>query len=167
MRLVVAYAMLGYGTTIRYGQRRGAEGGPLPGGESDPPLDHWIGLWIEARSSHERVLIVAAARSELQSWKRRQDPAPEGETGEQMINRLIKEGEGWTTRDVALAFRCTPSMVRRWRAEHDRNPETGRLEGTLAQAKDLMASGNYTLRQVAMLTGIPKSTIHDALDRAA
>jgi hypothetical protein len=112
-------------------------------------------------------LIVEAARSELAAWKRRSDPPPEGETGEQMIARLVKDGEGWRVEDVALAFRCTPSMVRRWRVEHDRNPDTGRLEGTLAQAKDLMASGKYTLRQVAMLTGIPKSTIHDALDRAA
>jgi hypothetical protein len=167
MRLVVAYQMLGYGTTIRYGARRGAEGGPLPGGEGDPPLDHWLALWASARLPHEKVLIVAAARSELAAWKRRPDPPPEGETGQEMIERLIHEGEGWTARDVALAFRCTPSLVRRWRIEHERNPDTGRAEGTIEQAKDLMASGKYTLRQVAMLTGIPKSTLHDHLDRAA
>lgn len=167
MRLVVAYEMLGYGTTMKFGQRRDADGQPLPAGESDPPLDHWLDLWFAATSSSERKLIVQAARSELAAWKRRPTPPPEGETGEQMISRLIREGEGWSPADVALAFRCTPSMVRRWRTEHDRNPETGFTDGTLAQAIELVESGRYTLRQAAMLTGIPKSTIHRALDRAA
>lgn len=166
MRLVVAYAMLGYGTTMRYGQRRAADGQPLPAGESDPPLDHWLDLWITASSSSERRLIVQAARSELAAWKRRPEPPPAGESGEQMIERLIREGEGWTPGDVALAFRCTPTLVRRWRTEHDRNPETGRLEGSIEQAKDLIGQG-LSLRQVAMLTGIPKSTLHRSLDRAA
>ena len=166
MRLVIAYQLLGYGTTIRYGQRRSADGGVLPGGEGNPPLEHWLHEWVIASSSYERRLIVQAARSELAAWKRRPDPPPEGETGEQMIERLIREGEGWEASDVALAFRCTPSLVRRWRTEHDRNPDTGRLEGSIEHAKDLIEQG-LTLRQVAMITGIPKSTIHDHLDRAA
>lgn len=165
MRLVVAYQMLGYGSTIRYGSRRSADAPILPGGEGSPPLDHWLDLWLGASTSSERRLVVQAARSELQSWKRRSDPPPEGETGEEMIERLIRDGEGWRAEDVALAFRCTPRMVRRWRVERDRNPETGRPDGTLAQAQDLIAQG-MTLRQAAMLTGIPKSTIHDSLERA-
>ena len=167
MRLVIAYQMLGYGSTIKYGARRNAEGQPLPSGEGQPPLDHWLDLWIVATSSSERKLIVTMARAELAAWKKRPEPAPEGESGEQMIARLIREGEGWRCEDVALAFRCTPTLVRRWRIEHDRNPETGRTEGSIQQAKDLMATGRYTLRQVAMLTGIPKSTLHDHVDRAA
>lgn len=166
MRLVVAYELLGYGSTIKYGTRRAADGEPVPSGEGAPPLDHWLELWLLAASPSERKLIVQAARSELAAWKRRPEPAPEGETGRQMIERLIREGEGWTVADVALAFRCTPSMVRRWRVEHERNPDTGRLEGSMEDAKGLIDRG-FTLRQAAMLTGIPKSTIHRALDRAA
>lgn len=166
MRLVVAYQLLGYGSTIRYGTRRPADLNPLPGGEGDPPLDHWLDLWVTASSSSERRLIVEAARSELAAWKRRPEPPPEGETGERMIARLIHEGEGWTPADVALAFRTTPRLVRRWRNERDRNPETGRPEGSLAHAKDLIGQG-LSLRAVAMLTGISKSTLHRELDRAA
>lgn len=164
--IAVAYAMLGYGNVTRYGSRRAAEGQPLPGGESDPPFEHWLILWRSATSSSERCLIIQGARAELAAWKRRQDPPPEGETGEQMIARLIRDGEGWRAEDVALAFRCTPRMVRRWRTEHDRNPETGRIEGSLQDAVELVGRG-LSLRQAAMITGIPKSTIHDALDHAA
>lgn len=166
MRLVVAYSMLGYGNTMRFGQIREADGQPLPSGESDPPLDYWLDLWMAASSDAERRLIVQAARSELAAWKRRPDPPPEGETGEQMVARLIRDGEGWRAEDVALAFRCTPRLVRRWRGEHDRNPETGRIEGSLAHAQDLIERG-LSLRQVAMLTGISKSQLHRSLDRAA
>jgi hypothetical protein len=166
VRLVIAYALLGYGSTTRFGVRRAADGQPLPAGESDPPLDHWLELWAAAPSPHMRKLIVQAARSELAAWKRRPEPPPEGESGEEMIERLIREGEGWRAEDVALAFRCTPRLVRRWRVERERNPETGRPDGTLQQAQDLIAQG-LSLRQAAMLTGIPKSTIHDSLDRAA
>lgn len=166
MRLVIAYQLLGYGNVTHYGTRRAAEGQALPAGEPDPPLTHWLDLWFSAPSPSERQLIVDGARAELAAWKRRPDPPPAGESAEQMIDRLIRIGEGWTPHDVALAFRCTPTLVRRWRSEHDRNPETGRVEGSLAHAKDLIERG-MTLRQAAMLTGIPKSTIHDALDRAA
>lgn len=165
MRLVIAYQLLGYGRVTRFGVRAGVDTPPLPAGEPDPPLDHWLALWLDASPS-ERKLIVIAARSELAAWKRRPDPAPEGETGEQMIARLIREGEGWDVADVALAFRTSPRLVRRWRIEHDRNPDTGRIEGSLADAQQLLAEGK-TLRQVAMLTGIPKSTLHRALDNAA
>ena len=45
------------------------------------------------------------------------------------------------------------------RIEFERNPETGREEGSLQHAMGLLSSG-MSLRQVAILTGIPKSTLH-------
>jgi DNA invertase Pin-like site-specific DNA recombinase len=60
---------------------------------------------------------------------------------------------------VSLACRCTPTLVRRVRVDGERNPETGREEGSLQHARDLLASG-MSLRQVAVLTGISKSTLH-------
>jgi hypothetical protein len=60
---------------------------------------------------------------------------------------------------VSLACRCTPTLVRQARIEAERNPETGREEGSLEQARDMLERG-MSLRQVAVLTGIPKSTLH-------
>jgi hypothetical protein len=49
--------------------------------------------------------------------------------------------------------------VRRVRHAAERNPDTGREEGSLQHARDLLSQG-LSLRQVAILTGIPKSTLH-------
>lgn len=159
MSLALDYAMLGYGTTIRYGQRRSAELNPLPAGELHPPFEHWHGLALRCQTADGLRIVLTLARLELGSWKRRPDPPPDGETLDQMQARIIHEGEGWTTKQVAMAFRCTPTLVRKTRIEYERNPETGRVEGSLEHARDLLGRG-LTLRQAAMMTGIPKSTLH-------
>lgn len=153
------YELLGYGATMRYEKRRPAEGFAVPAGEGDPPWDHWHVLLLQCQTFDAFRSVWVDARSELQAWKCRAEPAPEGETLDQMQTRIIDEGEGWTPKQVAMAFRCTPTLVRNTRLERERNPETGRAEGSLEHAKDLLGRG-LTLRQVAILTGIPKSTLH-------
>ena len=162
--VILGFVLLQYGATVRYEVRPGAESAGWPAGESDPPLDHWIPLILRA-SDEERPGIVEQARAELEAWKRRPDPPPQGESMDELIDRVC-EHAGWPAKEVALALRCTPTFVRRARLARDRHPDTGREEGSLQQARDLISQG-YSLRQVAMLTGIPKSTLHEALDRAA
>jgi hypothetical protein len=88
----------------------------------------------------------------------RPESPPEGETLDDLKARIL-ELEGWEPRDVSLACRCTPTLVRQARIEAERNPESGREEGSLEQAR-AMLDGGMSLRQVAILTGIPKSTLH-------
>lgn len=165
-QLSIGYELLGYGTTIRYEKRRSADLSPLPAGEGDPPFDHWLPLLLTSRTFETFEPVYHAARSELQHWRKRSEPAPEGETLEQMIDRLISDGEGWSARDAAIAFRCGATQVRRWRMERERNPETGREEGSIQHARELLSEG-MSLRQVAMTTGIPRSTLHDVLKQGA
>jgi hypothetical protein len=162
----IGWALVQHGATLRYERARpSADPSPFPMGDGHPPIEYWWGRYCRAGSDAERDRVEELANEALCAWRRRPDPPPEGETVEQWVDRIIKEGEGWSAADVALAERCTPRMVRRWRMERERNPETGRVEGSLQHARELRAQG-LTLRQVAMMTGIPKSTLHD-LDRAA
>jgi len=162
----IGWGLVMYGQTMRYDTRPNAELGVMPAGETDPPGDYWRARYDAAGSEDERVVIVEQARVELRAWLVRPEPPPEGETLDELIDRVIAIGEGWEAGDVALALRCTPTFVRRARVARDRSPTTGRVEGSLENARELLERG-LSLRQVAMLTGIPKSTLHEALNRAA
>jgi hypothetical protein len=78
----------------------------------------------------------------------------------------VHEGEGWTPQEVALAMRVTPTLVRNVRNEYERDTQYGRPDGSLAHGISLLNAG-CSLRQAAQITGIPKSTLHDAHKRAA
>lgn len=160
--LALGYELLQYGSTIRYEKRRAAELHPFPPGEGSPPWDHWLDLLSQCRTIDAVRAVVEEARSELSTWKCRPDPPPEGETFDELQDRIVEQGEGWTPQQVAMAFRCTPTLVRNTRVERERNPDTGREEGSIQHARELLAQG-MPLRQVALATGIPRSTLHDAL----
>ena len=157
--LVVGFALLQYGSVRVYEtSRHESDGAVLPGGELHPPLEHWAELLPRCRTLDEIIELLGTARSELRAWKVRPEPPPEGETFDELADRILSYA-GWEPKDVALACRCTPTLIRRVRGDAERNPETGREEGSLQHARDLLAQG-MSLRQVAILTGIPKSTLH-------
>jgi hypothetical protein len=157
--LVVGFALLQYGGVRVYeSPRREGDGALLPPGELHPPLEHWADLLPRCRTVEEIIELLGLAQHELNSWRVRPEPPPDGETLEDLKDRILSY-EGWEPRDVSLACRCTPTLVRRARTEGERNPETGREEGSLTHARDLLAQG-MSLRQVAVLTGISKSTLH-------
>jgi hypothetical protein len=165
--VVVGFELLQYGTVMRWGRSsRSAETAPLPAGETDPPLDHWLDLIVRAQTLAEVAAVVDRARSELRAWRRRPDPPPDGESFEDLKRRIIEDGEGWTPQEVALAMRVTPTLVRNVRAEAERDVDYGRPDRSLAHGLALLTSG-CSLRQAAQITGIPKSTLHDAMRAAA
>jgi hypothetical protein len=158
-QLVVDFALLQYGSVRVYESSTAkGDGAVLPGGELHPPLEHWTALLPRCRTVEEIIEIMELARAELRAWKVRPEPPPEGETFEDLSERILSF-EGWEPKDVSLACRCTPTLVRRVRHAAERNPETGREEGSLQHARDLLSQG-LSLRQVAILTGISKSTLH-------
>ena len=161
--VMIGYAMLGLGGVMRYEKRRDSERGVWPAGEPEPPWVYWLDLYVGA-PEHERSDIEARARAYLEAWRRRPEPPSEEESFDQFKARIVEAGESWTPQEVSLALRCTPTLVRQARLEADRNPETGKPEGSVEHARTLIAQG-LSLRQVAMLTGIPKSTLSDALRR--
>jgi hypothetical protein len=158
-QLLIGFALLQYGSVRVYeSPRHESDGASLPPGELHPPIEHWAELLPACRTIEEVLAVMALARSELEAWRRRPEAPPEGESLGEFKHRILSY-EGWEPKDVALACRCTPTLVRRTRAEHERNPDDGREEGSLQHARGLLAKG-MSLRQVAILTGIPKSTLH-------
>lgn len=156
--VIQGFALLQYGTTMHYEQRRSAELALLPSGELHPPHEYWLARLRQCSTVAEFADALGKAQTELRAWQRRPDPPPEGETLEQFKDRII-EHAGWPPKEVAFALRCTPTLVRQTRLERERNPDTGYEEGSLEHARALLGNG-CSLRQVAVLTGIPKSTLH-------
>ena len=160
--IAVGFTMLQYGNVMAWGrQPKLAERPAFPSGESAPPLEYWLELLPRCQTLEEVAEVMRRARAELEAWQRRPEPPPEGETFDDLARRIVDEGEGWTPQEVALAMRVTPTLVRRVRQDAERDPEYGRPDGSLAHGLALLEAG-LSLRQAAQITGIPKSTLHDA-----
>lgn len=165
--LIVGFEMLQYGGVMAWDRRiPSAEAAALPQGENDPPLLYWLDKLASAQSLEEFTATARLMKDELDAWRRRPDPPPEGETMDELKRRVVEDGEGWTPQEVALAMRITPSFVRNVRAEADRDPQTGKPDNRLARGLKLLDEG-FSLRQVERITGVPKSTLHDAHKAAA
>jgi uncharacterized protein YhdP len=156
------FALLQYGGTMAWGRQAPAAERPLlPSGEGQPPLDYWLDLLDRCATVEDGEIVLDRARAELESWRRRPEPPPAGESLDDLKARILREGQGWTPKEVALAMRVTPTLVRNVRTEAERDPEYGRPDGSLAHGLALLDAG-CSIRQAAQITGIPKSTLHDA-----
>jgi hypothetical protein len=165
--LVQGYTLLQYGAVMRWGRTPpSAEGALFPQGEGFPPLDYWLDLIEQQATMADVRAVLTRARDELAAWRCRPEPPPEGETLDDLSGRILGEGEGWTPQEVALAMRCTPSLVRKVRIAADREPDYGRPDRSLAHGLSLLRDG-CSLRAAAMASGVPKSTLHEAYRRAA
>jgi hypothetical protein len=159
---IAGFEMLQYGAVMAWGRRiPSAEGAALPQGESDPPLLYWMDKLASAQTLEEFAAFASQMKDELAAWRRRPDPPPPGETLDDLKRRVLEEGDGWTPHEVALAMRVTPTFVRHARTEAERDPQTGRPDNRLAKGLKLLKEG-FSLRQVESITGVPKSTLHDA-----
>src|SRR4051794_31699081 len=77
---------------------------------------------------------------------------------------VVDRGEGFDAQTVAISLRCTPTLVRRARLAAGLEPERGRpleVNGNgPALGLELVANG-YSLRAAALISGTPRSTLHD------
>lgn len=165
--VIVGYAMLQYGSVMAWGRTvPSAERAVLPQGENEPPLLYWLDQLTSCATLEEFASTAERMRDELETWRRRPDPPPPGETLDDLKARVLSEGKGWDPKDVALSMRVTPTFVRNVRTEHDRDPETGYPDQRLKRALRLLREGELSLRQITAMTGVPKSTLHDAAKAA-
>lgn len=164
---IVGFSMLQYGGVMAWDRRiPSAEGALFPAGEDAPPLLYWLEKLAASESREQFTATAELMKAELEAWRRRPDPPPEGETLDDLKRRVLREGSGWTPHEVALAMRVTPTFVRGVRNEAERDPQTGRPDNRLARGLKLLGDG-LSLRQVERITGVPKSTLHDAQRAAA
>jgi hypothetical protein len=108
--LLSAWALVSYGTVQRWGrQSPSCDPRPEPTGEGHPPAEFWIRRWISS-PLNERDRVAHEAEAELIAWKRRDPGLNEikTETLHDLKRRILRDGEGWSAKGVALACRCTP-----------------------------------------------------------
>lgn len=159
-QLYVDLAMLSHGSTQAF-DSAGAAGIPdsrEPSGDATPPHERF-------RIDYERRGSSALPywQKVLNDWRGQGRVVPKGKSEDDLI---LEDGEGFSPKEVAEKFRCTPTRVRRLRAAHKRDAETGvPLAKLKAKIGELRAQGK-SYRAIGEELGRSKTRIHD-LDRAA
>lgn len=136
-----------------------------PPGEAHPVAERLAESLRATRSKTQALAIVDEARVELQRATRRAMPPDTTETAEDLAERIVEDGAGWTVDEVALACRCLPSFVRASRLSLGRDPETGYTppDGDPMAVARVLHDAGRSLRTIARLTGVPRSTLYDRL----
>lgn len=150
------------------GTSRGENPNPLPQGESSPPHLVWRSRFLAA-SPDALAALVANAREELiaiRGYGRANIPPPQEETREQWEARMLKDGEGFEARDVAVSFRCAVADVIRIRLGAGRDPNHGgvlkRVEAPLEARRERvlqMRRGGASTRQIAQMVGVHQTQV--------
>lgn len=127
-----------------------------------------------AGTDQKRARVLEDAKAELAAMRKRSARAVAEETRADRDQRIVSEGEGFTTGEVARAFRCGERDVRTARKAHGRDPDTGKpLPGVPVgmdvlerrrQVNELREQG-MSVRAIAMRLGVPRATVHRDLDR--
>lgn len=142
---------------------------PPRSGDFDPPHLRYRREWNAARGGTERQRILERARDELDSI--RVSRAGEGsETEAERTRRMLREGEGFTAREVAVRFATTEAAVRRTRSRHGRSPENGTVEpmrpmpdATPAERRERVAllwrEHRMSTRRIALVLGVSHETV--------
>jgi hypothetical protein len=139
-------------------------GSRAPSGEHSSPAERWCAAFNAARDDAQRRDVLRAARSDLAHLQRRRFAVGAISDGDDLRARIVGEAEGATVAVVALALRCTPTLVRRTRLAAGRDAEHGRtliLEPTPRALRD----AGLSLRAIALATGVARSTLHDQLSQ--
>lgn len=166
--LIVRMSLVSYGAVQNFGPRsRSADGQLFPAGEDRPMHERWAAILASARTDDELRDLVAQGEAELDAWQRRPLSPTTVETLEELSARIVSDGWGVTADECARAMLCTPTLVRQARLGAVRHPETGyHLPAPSNDAWSwalMLDHVGLNVRQIALLTGLPKSTLHDHL----
>jgi transposase-like protein len=144
--LYLELAMLSHGACQAFNPAGGA-GVPdsrPPSGESHPPHE----LFAEDFARRGQG-AVKHWREVLREWRGEGRVRPVGKSDREIV---LEAGEGYSPDDVSRRYRCTPTMVRKWRREAGVNEETGTGESIVARAKRLRDEG-VSVRRIASEVG--------------
>lgn len=167
--------LISHGTTANWAPTgHASEGAAMPPGESQPPHLYWRGQWLRAVDEEDERRVLAGARRELASLRKRSEVKVKMETEEELEARIVREGRGEPVTTVAMAMRCTSTFVRKARLKAGMSVTTGKAPkgiaiGTVDQREhaEHMAENGATERQIEFVTKLPKTTVRRILGRAA
>jgi hypothetical protein len=136
-----------------------------PPGDSTPPHVEWRARW-DAASVLEREKILDEASKRLEGLLKQRRIIVVPETQEELEKRVVaKCRQGWSVEEVAAHFKATKKFVRTAFATAQTKPDETPIDQR-AETRRLAEKG-MTERQIALCTGLPKSTIRRVLGRAA
>lgn len=167
--LLVRLAMISHAPAARMDAMPRTRGTPehrRPPGESRPEAEHFRDRLEGAKSVAAALVILDELRAELAHATRRAMAHDTTETMDELAERVVEDGAGWTVADVALAMRCLPSFVRRARLTYGRDPETGYTppDADPMYVAEVLHSMGRSTRTIERLTGIPRSTLRYRLN---
>jgi hypothetical protein len=144
-----------------------------PPGDDRAPHVVWRERW-ERASVLEYEKLLGKARGELAGLLKQKRIVVVAETQPELEARMIHEGRGWSPKDVAQHFKCTPTFVRRVRLTAGVNAATGEplavvAAGTIEEgekARELARDG-HSEKQIRMILNCGGSKVRRLLGRAA
>jgi hypothetical protein len=156
-------------------------GGRPPGDIGHTYFARWYGPPFHLRTpkhpgcvtDDQRRNVLKAAKDELGHIRggRVARPLVPGERREDWEKRMVKEGAGFTAKEVSIRFRCGIRDVWKVRERHDREREYGRVpepdldtQARRARVRELDGKG-HTIAQIARLVGVHRSTVERDLGR--
>ena len=142
-----------------------------PLGDADPPHLLYARRYAGCRTDAQRSQVIEEATAELQAIQHTR-AKPATETPSQREGRIIREGEGWHSREVAVAHRMLEREVWAIRRRHLRDKDYGRV----VEAKDLttverrqrvreLKAAGMTTRSIAFRLRVSHETIRGDIGR--
>jgi hypothetical protein len=154
MQCLMYGAAMNWQPSVSSGKRTG---GDCPPGESQPLHMIWQHAYVLA-APQDRETVIAQATDALIEARVRTAPIPQGESRQEWEERLIKDGEGWPAREVAVRFLTATREVTKLRIRYERDPHMGKALEQQASIPEMIARG-LSARQIAFVTGKKPSTI--------
>jgi predicted XRE-type DNA-binding protein len=179
--VLLQLAMCAAGRTASYDSSGGGdpdyvlvdEHGRAKLGAGDAPHLHYAAEWDAASDDERRAAVLDEAKKTLDSIRRSQADPTAIEPKDARDRRIVKEGEGWPAREVAISMRCGIRDVWRAREAAGRDVEFGELKrnGRELTREELNAEilrlhrKHMSGREIADALGIARSSVRYVLAR--
>jgi hypothetical protein len=140
-----------------------------PPRRTDDVVGHYRERFAAATTADELEHELEHAKRELALLKARPDGDVRTETFVELAARIVAHGETLPALDVAVAVRSSEALVRRARLLAGRDAETGRqLPLDVVNGRPLtfacgLVDAGYSVRAASVLSGVARSTLHDAV----
>jgi transposase len=152
-QLAAEMELLGYGSTQAFNPAGGGTepDSRAPTGESSPMHERFVADWDRRGDAclkfwHEQFL----------AWKGGGKVRPAGVSEREIV---LTDGEGFSPDDVAMRYRLTATMVRRWRVQDERDGETGVPLAKVRERVRALRAQDLSYRQIAERLGRSKSQV--------
>jgi hypothetical protein len=152
-QLAAEMQLLAYGSTQAFNPAGGATvpSSREPTGESRPMHERFLEDWdrrgdVCLKFWHEQFL----------AWKGGGKVRPAGVSEREIV---LADGEGFSPDDVAMRYRLTATMVRRWRVQEGRDGETGVPLAKVRERVRALRDAGKSYRAIGQELGRSKSQV--------